>query len=60
MVVHNFMSEQPFDFDDTCMKALETLNEKLISAPIISVPDWELLFELMCDASDYVVGAFLG
>ena len=32
----------------------------MISAPIVVAPDWDLPFELMCDASDYVVGAFLG
>ncbi|XP_075483776.1 uncharacterized protein LOC142523927 [Primulina tabacum] len=32
----------------------------LISAPIMIVPDWNEPFELMCDASDYAVGAALG
>ena len=32
----------------------------LISSPIIVVSDWTQLFELICDASDYVVGAVLG
>ena len=32
----------------------------MISAPIIAVPDWSLPFELMCDASDFALGAILG
>jgi hypothetical protein len=32
----------------------------LTSAPVIQLPDWSLSFEIMCDASDYVVGAVLG
>ena len=31
-----------------------------MSAPIMVAPDWSKEFELMCDASDYVVGAELG
>src|SRR3954470_5119636 len=49
-----------FDFNEECLKASETLKEKLISAPIVISPDWSLLFELMCDASNYTVGAVLG
>ena len=36
------------------------IKTKLVTAPIIIAPDWDLPFELMCDASDYVVGAVLG
>ena len=50
----------PFEFDEQCNQAFCTLKEKLISAPIVVTPDWELPFELMCDASDYAVGAMLG
>ena len=32
----------------------------MISAPIVQPPDCYLPFEIMCDASDYVVGAVLG
>ena len=42
------------------MNAFESLKEKLISTPIISAPYWELPFELMCIASDYVVSVVLG
>ncbi|CAL8085223.1 unnamed protein product [Prunus armeniaca] len=50
----------PFVFDDECEKAFNHLKELLTSAPIIVPPDWSLSFELMCDASDYALGAVLG
>ena len=54
------MQGVPYDFDDSCMKAFETLKEKLISALVIIAPGWDLPFELMCDASDYAVATILG
>ena len=50
----------PFEFDDRCMQVFLFLKEKLVSAPIVVAPDWDLPFELMCDASDYEIGALLG
>lgn len=52
--------ESDFIFDDACLQAFHTIKEKLISAPIITKPNWEMPFEIMCDASDYAVGAVLG
>ncbi|GKB38286.1 reverse transcriptase domain-containing protein [Tanacetum coccineum] len=45
---------------DSCKKAFNDLKEKLTSAPIIISPNWNIPFELMCDASDFAVGAVLG
>ncbi|KAL4272734.1 hypothetical protein GQ457_13G016470 [Hibiscus cannabinus] len=49
-----------FEFNEDCTKAFNLLKQKLVSAPIVEPPDWTLPFELMCDASDYAVGAVLG
>ncbi|GJZ83019.1 reverse transcriptase domain-containing protein, partial [Tanacetum coccineum] len=40
--------------------SIETLKRELTQAPIMIKPDWSLPFEIMCDASDYAVGAVLG
>ncbi|GJR96595.1 putative nucleotidyltransferase, ribonuclease H [Tanacetum coccineum] len=48
-----------FNFDEECNKAFETLKEKLTNTPIMVSPNWSLLFELMCDGSDFSVGAVL-
>ncbi|GJX13954.1 reverse transcriptase domain-containing protein [Tanacetum coccineum] len=39
---------------------LKILKKRLTEAPILMSPDWDLPFELMCDASDYAVRAVLG
>ena len=52
--------EVKFYFDEMCFKDFEMLKRNLIEAPILIAPNWELPFELMCDASDVAVGAVLG
>ncbi|GJX69420.1 reverse transcriptase domain-containing protein [Tanacetum coccineum] len=47
-------------FSQDCIQAFQTLNKKLTEAPILIAPDWDLPFELMCDASDFAIGAVLG
>ena len=42
------------------MQAFSILKDRLVSAPIVVAPDWDLSFELMCDASDCAIGAVLG
>ena len=42
------------------VRAFSVLKNKLVSAPIIVPPDWDVPFELMCGASDYAIGAVLG
>ncbi|CAL8988137.1 unnamed protein product, partial [Prunus brigantina] len=49
-----------FNFDKDCLDAFNTLKLELTSTPIIKAPDWSLPFELMCDASNYALGAVLG
>nr|GFA69215.1 reverse transcriptase domain-containing protein [Tanacetum cinerariifolium] len=43
-----------------CVEAFQTLKRKLTEAPILIAPDWDMPFELMCDASDFAIGAVLG
>ncbi|CAM8990655.1 unnamed protein product [Rhodiola kirilowii] len=50
----------PFEFTEECKAAFDDLKVALTSAPIIQAPDWTQPFEIMCDASDYAVGAVLG
>jgi hypothetical protein len=52
--------DAPFDFNNEGLDAFYYLKKALVSALIIQPPDWTLPFEIMCDASDYVVGAVLG
>ena len=50
----------PFEFDSQCLHAFSVLKDKLVSAPIVVAPDWSFPFELMCDTSDFAIGAVLG
>jgi hypothetical protein len=59
-MTHLLEKDAPFIFSPECIEAFETLKKKLTEAPILVAPDWDLPFELMCDASDYAIGALLG
>ncbi|GJT56205.1 reverse transcriptase domain-containing protein [Tanacetum coccineum] len=59
-MTHLLEKETPFVFSKDCIDAFETLKKKLTEAPILVVPDWNLPFKLMCDASDFAIGAVLG
>ncbi|XP_057999098.1 uncharacterized protein LOC131177939 [Hevea brasiliensis] len=50
----------PFNFDQACFDSFNRLKETLTIAPIMQPLDWSLPFEVMCDASDFAVGAELG
>ena len=53
------MKDVAFLFSPDCLSDFNRLKTTLVSAPIIQSPDWDLPFEIMCDASDYVVGVVL-
>ncbi|GKA01951.1 DNA-directed DNA polymerase [Tanacetum coccineum] len=59
-MTHLLEKETPFVFSKDCIDAFETLKKKLTEAPILVVPDWNLPFELMCDASDFAIVAPVG
>nr|GEW26812.1 hypothetical protein [Tanacetum cinerariifolium] len=52
--------DTPFIFSKECVEAFQTLKRKLTEAPILIAPDWDMSFELICDASDFAIGAILG
>nr|GEW72424.1 reverse transcriptase domain-containing protein [Tanacetum cinerariifolium] len=49
-----------FLFSKECVETFQTLKRKLTEAPILIAPDWDMPFELMCDASDFAIGVVLG
>ena len=49
-----------FSWDGDCQRSLEELKSHLTTAPIVRAPNWQLPFEVMCDASDLTIGAVLG
>ena len=54
------LKDATFVFDELCHEEFCRLKKALTTAPIMQPPDWNFTFEIMCDASDYAVGAMLG
>ncbi|GJU62906.1 reverse transcriptase domain-containing protein [Tanacetum coccineum] len=59
-MTHLLEKETSFVFLKECIEAFNILKKKLTEASILVASDWDLQFEIMCDASDYAVGAVLG
>ena len=49
-----------FVWEKECQESFEDLKSHLTTAQIIRAPNWQLPFEVMCDASDLATGAVLG
>ena len=49
-----------FVWETDCQESFEELKSHLTTAPIVRAPNWQLPFEVMCDASDLAIGAVLG
>ncbi|RVW72073.1 Retrovirus-related Pol polyprotein from transposon 17.6 [Vitis vinifera] len=49
-----------FKWDENCQHCFEELKRLLTTAPIVRRPNWDLPFEVMCDASDQAMGTILG
>ncbi|GJU34371.1 reverse transcriptase domain-containing protein [Tanacetum coccineum] len=59
-MTHLLEKETLFVFSQDCIDAFETLKKKPTEASILVFPDWNLPFKLMCDASNFAIGAVLG
>ena len=53
-------NDTPFEWTQACHETYDKLKGMLTTAPIMQPPNWTLPFIIMCDASDYVIGAVLG
>jgi hypothetical protein len=58
-LTHLLAKDALFVFTEECFQSFHTLKKELISTPVIQPPIWHLPFEIMCDTSDYAVGAVL-
>ncbi|GJU40301.1 reverse transcriptase domain-containing protein [Tanacetum coccineum] len=57
---HLLEKNTPLHLSEDCILAFQTLKKKLTEAPILIASNWDQPFEIMCDASDYAIGAVLG
>ena len=49
-----------FDFNESCRTAFDEIKSRLVTASIMLPPDLNNDYEIVCDASDYAMGAVLG
>ncbi|RVW61712.1 hypothetical protein CK203_066019 [Vitis vinifera] len=53
------IEDAKFVWDERCQKSFEQLKQFLTTVPIVRAPNWQLPFEVMCDASDFAIGVVL-
>jgi hypothetical protein len=51
--------DNKFQWNEDCQRGLDTLKEKMVTAPILVFPDWENTFHVHVDASTIALGAIL-
>nr|GEX51064.1 reverse transcriptase domain-containing protein [Tanacetum cinerariifolium] len=51
--------DTPFIFPIEYVEVFQTLKRKLTGAPILIALNWDMPFELMCNASNFAIGAVL-
>nr|GFB25597.1 reverse transcriptase domain-containing protein [Tanacetum cinerariifolium] len=54
-MTHLLEKNTPFIFTEDFIKAFQMLKKKLTGAPVLIAPNWDLPFELMCDACDFAI-----
>nr|GEV30384.1 reverse transcriptase domain-containing protein [Tanacetum cinerariifolium] len=61
IVLGHKISKQGIEVDKAKVDVITKLPHlTTIKAPILIAPDWDMPFELMCNASDFAIGAVLG
>ena len=48
-----------FEWSHACEAAFDKLQTRLVSPPIMRSSNWDLPFDIRCDASDYAIGVIL-
>ena len=54
------VKDAKFVWDDRCQRSFEELKLLLTTTPTVTAPNWQLPFEVICDASDFAIGVVLG
>jgi hypothetical protein len=57
--LHELTKDVPFDWNEDCDRAFQSLKEALTMAPVLALPKDEGIFRLETDASDVATGAVL-